>query len=143
MKTDNDIEVQFSPVWLTAARNLCAGSLAHNPEYVRGVAEVLIDLSYGASQNEWKDALMRWLDGQTLVDPNAPLSDDQRRALFAAFRDVFPNSTGEHARYVFTRVVLGKEAGTTVSWSSHKPGALTHGEASRVLDALSDLGAVL
>lgn len=65
-----------------------------------------------------------------------PLREDQRRALFAAFTDVFGRSK-DQARYVFTRMVLGKTG--TVSWSSNKYGTITVAEASKVLTALRDL----
>lgn len=47
---------------LNAARDLCADSGDHNPEYVRACAEMLIDTSYGRINNdEHKDDLIAWL----------------------------------------------------------------------------------
>lgn len=75
-------------------------------------------------------------------DPNAPLTDDQRRALFATWGNVFGGDSQE-ARILFSRMVLGYGDRIPVSWSRTKPGALTAGEASKVLDALSMLEAAL
>lgn len=71
-------------------------------------------------------------------DPDGPLTDDQRRALFASFGAVFGQREAD-TRYAFTRMVLGKSANEYVSWSSHKYGTLTYAEASKVLDALNVL----
>lgn len=76
-------------------------------------------------------------DGNYIVaDPNAPITKEQRRALFATFTEVFGESE-QAKRLAFTKMVLG---GNLVrSWSAHKPGALTVSEASKVLDALDNL----
>lgn len=71
-----------------------------------------------------------------IIDPNGPLTDDQRNALFAAFSDVFGGNDQEQ-RLAFTRLVLNKPGTAQVSWSRHKAGRLTAGEASKVLDALN------
>lgn len=128
----------LDPVMIRAARDLCADSGKTNPEYVRGIAELIIDTSVGLTSDEHKDALIAWL-GSPLVDPTtAPLTNDQRRAMFASYNEVF----GETAnRYAFTRLVLGKSKSAAVSWSAYKPGTLTMAEASQVLNALRDLGA--
>lgn len=69
------------------------------------------------------------------VDPNGPLTDDQRKALFSGVREAFGDiDSGE--RYAFTRKVLGKKPGHDVSWAHGKPGTITAGEASRLLDVL-------
>lgn len=72
------------------------------------------------------------------INPNAPITAEQRRALFVTFTDVF-GASEQAQRLAFTRMVLGADAGDRVSWSSNKPGALTVSEASRVLDALDAL----
>lgn len=48
---------------LRAARDLCAGSGATNPEYVRGQAELLIDTTYGLSMDDKAD-LIAYLGGE-------------------------------------------------------------------------------
>jgi hypothetical protein len=77
---------------------------------------------------------------------SARMTHDQRRAMFAAFTDVFGSETKE-ARKVFTRLVLGKPADAPVSWADNGDrngqGALTQREASRVLDALIALEVAL
>lgn len=73
---------------------------------------------------------------QKRIDPNGPLTDEQRRALFGGFRDAGLDESGP-ARYRFTRAVLGKDANATVSWSTHKAGTITAGEASRLLDVVA------
>lgn len=75
---------------------------------------------------------------EMFIDPNGPLTDDQRRALFGAFGEVFGH-TDQAQRLAFTRMVLGKHADAVVSWSKNKTGRLTYGEASKVLDALDVL----
>lgn len=75
------------------------------------------------------------IDVKTRVDPNGPLTDDQRRALFGGLRDAGLGEDGP-SRYRFTRAVLGKDASAAVSWSVHKAGTITAGEASRLLDVL-------
>lgn len=73
------------------------------------------------------------------VDNSGLFSEDQRRALFALFGDVFGGSD-QPQRIAFTAMVLGKNPQTdAISWSRYKPGALTANEASRVLDALDAL----
>lgn len=72
-------------------------------------------------------------------DNSGPLREDQRKALFASFSDVFSDSD-QSTRLAFTRLVLGKSHDEAVSWSTWKPGALTVRQASKVLDALADLG---
>lgn len=73
------------------------------------------------------------------VDENSPLTDDQRSALFATFGEVFADSD-QDKRLAFTGMVLNKDPrAVAISWSRHKPGALTYGEASQVLDALNVL----
>lgn len=74
------------------------------------------------------------------VDTSGPITEDQRRALFAGFRELFGADDG--ARYRFTRKALGKRNGEVVSWSADKPGALTQDEASRLLDVFAALGEV-
>lgn len=81
-------------------------------------------------------------DDGDYVEAPKPLTEDQRRALFAAFGDVFRDSEQE-TRLSFTRLVLGKSEDEPVSWSTTKPGALSTVEAGQVLDALSFLGAAL
>lgn len=46
---------------LRVARDLCADSGEVNPEYVRGCAEVIIDLTMGLTMDEHKDDLITWL----------------------------------------------------------------------------------
>lgn len=71
------------------------------------------------------------------VDPNGPLTAEQRNALFATFGEVFAD-TNDEARYAFTRLVLGLDPDAPVSWSSAAtPRCITAGEASKVLDALN------
>lgn len=70
---------------------------------------------------------------------DAPLREDQRKALFASFSDVFADSD-QSTRLAFTRLVLGMSHDEPVSWSTWKPGALTVRQASKVLDALASLG---
>lgn len=70
------------------------------------------------------------------IDPNGPLTDDQRKALFAGFRDAFGYDADAEDRYLFTRKVLGKPGGHDVSWAADKPGTITYAEASRLLDVL-------
>jgi hypothetical protein len=71
-------------------------------------------------------------------DPDAPVKEDQRRALFATFGEVF-GDTDQAKRIAFTRMVLGTPASADLSWSPTKPGYLTVAQASRVLDALNVL----
>ena len=73
------------------------------------------------------------------VDNSGPFSEDQRRALFALFGEVFGGSD-QPQRIAFTAMVLGKNPRTeAISWSRYKPGALTANEAGKVLDALDAL----
>jgi hypothetical protein len=88
----------------------------------------------GLSPDEDKDDLIYFL-GAPLVDPNGPLTDDQRKALFAGVREAFGDIDAEE-RYAFTRKVLGKQPGWDVSWAEGKPGCITYAEASRLLDVL-------
>lgn len=69
------------------------------------------------------------------IDTSGPLTDDQRKALFAGFRDAFGPIDAEY-RYRFTRKVLGKPDGHYVSWAADKPGTITAAEADRLLDVL-------
>lgn len=72
-------------------------------------------------------------------DPNAPITETQRRALFSVFAEVF-GASEQTQRIAFTAMVLGKDPEkVAISWSSNKPGALTVAEASKVLDALDRL----
>lgn len=66
------------------------------------------------------------------VNPNGPMTQEQRGALFASFGEVFGH-TDRPARLAFTGMVLGKNP-ERLSWSNH--GGITYGEASKVLDAL-------
>jgi hypothetical protein len=124
-----------NPVLLLAAHDLCDGEPLDS-EYVRGIAEVIIETSIGINHDEHKDMIIRVITGTVQTDPNGPLTAEQRAALFAGFSDVF-GTAGNEQRYAFTRMVLGKSAHESVSWSTHKPGRLTYGEASKVLDALN------
>jgi hypothetical protein len=76
----------------------------------------------------------------------APMTHDQRKALFAAFTDVFGQET-KNARKVFTRLALGRPSDAPVSWAQfgdrNGQGALTAREASIVLDALTALDEAL
>lgn len=69
---------------------------------------------------------------------SAPMTHDQRRAMFASFTNVFGAET-KTARRIFTRLVLGKPADAPVSWADYANGSLTKREASKVLTALTDL----
>lgn len=126
----------FNFTLLRNGRLLCDGSLRHNPEYVRGVAELIIDMTPGASQDVWKESLMAYLDGQPVPDhnPNGPMTQEQRGALFAAFGEVFGHSDAV-TRHAFTGMVLGRN--DRCSWAGN--GGITYGEASKVLDALDVL----
>lgn len=73
---------------------------------------------------------------------HAPLTNDQRGALFASFAAVF-GSTPKPARAVFTRLALGLPADARVSWADDSPGRITARQAAKVLDALGRLEAVL
>jgi len=128
-------------VTITAvARDLCADS-ADNKEYVRACAEMVIDLSGGLLSNDVdKDRLIEFL-GEPLVpevDPDAPLSDDLRKALFAAYGDAFRDTTDE-ARYTFTRLVLGLSDDVPVSWTNRREHAISNFEAGLVLNSLRAL----
>lgn len=70
------------------------------------------------------------------IDPDGPLTDDQRKALFAGFRETFGYDADAGDRYAFTRKILGKPGGHDVSWAADKPGTITYAEASRLLDVL-------
>lgn len=83
-------------------------------------------------------------DGNYVVvptDTSGPLTDEQRRALFAAFREAF-DGADDTDRYTFTRKILGKPAAAVVSWSDAKRGTITADEASRLLDVLAAVNAV-
>lgn len=83
-------------------------------------------------------------DGNYVVvpaDTSGPLTDEQRRALFAAFREAF-DGADDTDRYTFTRKILGKPAAAVVSWSDAKRGTITANEASRLLDVLAAVNAV-
>jgi hypothetical protein len=125
----------------TNARLLCADS-ADNKEYVRGIAELVIDSSYGVLNNdEHKESLIAFLGAPTepAVNPDDPLTADHRRALFAAYDDAFRDTTSE-GRYAFTRLVLGLDPEDRVSWSENKwLTAITIGEAEKVIAALKAL----
>lgn len=66
------------------------------------------------------------------VDPNAPRTADQVRALFGEFTDAFGTSD-QDVRHRFTQAVLG--ADVNPSWAGH--GTLTVGQADRLLDVLA------
>lgn len=129
----------YSDAWdadlLAAARDLCADR-GKDSEYVDGIAELLIAVTPGL-QNVHLNILTAFL-GAPSIDPNGPMTDDQRRALFAAMRDVFGDYTDEQ-RYAVTRLALGRASFDVVSWSRYGAGRLTAGEASRVLDYLQAL----
>lgn len=66
---------------------------------------------------------------------DGPLRDDQRRALFASFSQVF-GAPHKPVRDLFTRMILGKDVDAPVSWSTWANGTITAAEASRLLDVL-------
>lgn len=66
-------------------------------------------------------------------DPNGPMTDEQRRALFAAWRDA-DLSERQVDRHDFTRTVLDTTG--KVSWARSGSGALTAGQADRLLEVL-------
>lgn len=70
------------------------------------------------------------------IPVDEPVTHEQRGALFASFGEVFGHTDNEQ-RYAFTRLALGLPADEVVSWSAHKPGALSKTEASKVLDTLN------
>lgn len=78
------------------------------------------------------------------ADLTAPITHDQRGAMFATFTEVF-GSDNKQARRIFTRLVLGKPSTEPVSWADpgHGTGTLTKREASKVLTALKDLAEAL
>lgn len=123
---------------IVAARDLCADSGDTNPEYVRACAELIRDVTPGLGGVDGVIEVLTDFLGAPLVDPNGPMTDDQRRALFAAMRDVFGDYTDEQ-RYAVTRLALGRASFDVVSWSRYGAGRLTAGEASRVLDYLQAL----
>lgn len=101
-------------------------------------------------EDQYREALARTQEGLAAIqeaivlqDSTLPLTSDQRRALFASFRDVFGEDARQGARYVFTRLVLGYDPTVAVSWSEWKNGRLNRGEASKVLSSLSDLADAL
>ena len=124
---------------LLAARELCADSGDTNPEYVRACAELIRDVTPGlVGVDGVKEVLIDFL-GAPSVDPNGPMTDEQRSALFAGFRDVFGDDYSDEQRYAFTRLALGFDPAddfTHVSWARRGKGALTAGEASKVLNTL-------
>ncbi len=62
---------KFNLTHLLAARDLCAGA-ADNVEYVRGIAELLIDTTHGVTMDEHKDMLIAYLGAPlVLVDSDA------------------------------------------------------------------------
>lgn len=130
--------VVVDPNLLAAARDLCADAGDDNPEYVRGCAELIIEVSVGLSQDDAKAGLIQFLGAPT-VNLNDPLTDDQRRAMFAAYSEVFGRTTKSDQRKAFTRLALGLASDDDVSWSRHSPGSLTVAEASRVLAVLDTL----
>lgn len=71
------------------------------------------------------------------ADLTAPITHNQRGAMFATFAEVF-GSENKQARRIFTRLVLGKGPNEPVSWADpgHGTGTLTKREAFKVLDAL-------
>lgn len=128
----------IDPNLLLEARNLCAGLGKSNPEYVRGVAELVIMASPGLTDLPGADVgLIEFLTTPE-VDPDAPISDDLRRALFAAYGDAFHDTTDE-GRYSVTRLVLHLGSEDYVSWTARSEFAITNGEAVKVLDALRAL----
>lgn len=128
----------IDPHLLLDARTLCAGLGKSNPQYVRGVAELVILASPGLTDTPGADIGLIDFLGRPEVDPNSPLTRDQRRALFAAYGDAFRDTTDE-ARYTFTRLVLGLDPETSVSWTDRSAFAISNSEASQVLDALRAL----
>lgn len=86
-----------------------------------------------------KDEDGNYVPAQHRTDTFGPLTEEQRRALFASFGEVFGDAA-QPQRIAFTAMVLGKDPRTeAISWSQNKPGALTADEASKVLDALDAL----
>lgn len=79
-----------------------------------------------------------WDLGSADEEDDSPVREDQRRALFALFGEVFTDSE-QDKRLAFTRMVLGKGADEPVSWSPRASGALTVAEAYRLLEALDGL----
>lgn len=114
---------------LVAARDLCAD--AGNTEYVRGIAELIIDLTVGLDQDKHKDALIKFL-GAPLVDPNGPLTADQRKSLFASWSVNFTAEASRENRHAFTKAVLGDDVNP--SWRD--VGGITAGQADRLLRAM-------
>lgn len=78
--------------------------------------------------------VLSWEDGPVECEPER-IRDDQRRALFAAFGQVF-GVPYRDARVMFTRMILGKDVDAPVSWSCWNKAAITADEASRLLDVL-------
>ena len=116
---------------LTAvARDLCEGD--GNTEYVRACADLIIGAT--TLPQDARNDLIAFL-GAPAQDPNGPLTSEQRRALFAAFEEVF-GTREQGPRLSFTSLVLGTSPAVTRSWSEYKPGRLTYGEASKLLDWL-------
>ena len=114
------------------ARDLCVGR--GETEYVRAMADLIIALSPDLRPAD-ADVTVDFL-GAPDIDPNGPLTAEQRAALFAGFTDVFGSSDREQ-RLAFSRLVLNKTSADPVSWATWRPGTLTFAEASKVLDALN------
>lgn len=123
---------------VVAARDLCADSGDTNPEYVRACAELIRDVTPGLGGVDGVIEVLTDFLGAPLIDPNAPMTDEQRSALFAAMRDVFGDYS-DAQRYAVTRLALGRASFDVVSWSRYGAGRLTAGEASKVLDYLGAL----
>lgn len=77
--------------------------------------------------------------------PRIPISQDQRRALFGAWRRAFPDvRSGDDRvlRLAFTRAALDMDSSDPVSWSSDRNGSITSVEAEhliRLLNTISDI----
>lgn len=69
------------------------------------------------------------------VDPNAPRTVEQHKALFASFGRAFPMAS-DADRHAFTRAVLGKRDDEAVSWAFHNPACLTVAQADRLQTVL-------
>lgn len=47
---------------IDTARNLVGDSVDSNPEYVRGIAEFIVDITPGLNQNSHKSAILALID---------------------------------------------------------------------------------
>lgn len=125
---------------LAAARDLCAGLGDCYPLYVRGCAELCNRVLVGTSDvavGEFKRSLIDYL-GAPRHDPNGPLTDEQRSAIFASLRDAFGQIPDVEKRRAFISGATGRPLGEA-SLASKSPHTITYGEASRVLDLLSQI----